>query len=361
VPSAELALAIAAQKWPSGTIIQLPTEGNEAEAVRAAVDRLRWLFAGQLPVQLINLNPLLVNVSAWTEPAEDRAMAQCIAPSPERMPAPAPTEPDEPGGSPRPSRRPARGGLLTRYPLVFCHGMLANSLLRMQQSVHSNYFQVLGEFLRQRGYHALFPYVSPTGGVAARAEQLRDLIRNWTDEPVNIIAHSMGGLDARAMISHLGMADHVRSLTTVAAPHRGSYLADWFEANYRRRVPLLLALEALGINVDGFRDCKVAVCREFNDRTPDAPEVRYFSYGGVVPHSKVSPILRRGWTLLQGMEGPNDGLVSLASSRWGDFLGVVHADHFAQTPDGVFVRPGETFDSLGFFSRIIEDLARHGF
>jgi hypothetical protein len=62
------------------------------------------------------------------------------------------------------------------------------------------------------------------------------------------------------------MAGQVKSLTTIATPHRGSYVADWFQANYRRRVPLLLALEALGVNVDGFRDCQLAACRALGQR-----------------------------------------------------------------------------------------------
>ena len=65
--------------------------------------------------------------------------------------------------------------------------------------------------------------------------------------------------------------------------------------------------------------------------------------------------------LLTPREGPNDGLVSLASARWGEYLGTIHADHFAQTPDGVFLRPGEDFDALGFYTRLVEDLARRGF
>src|SRR5262249_5187529 len=38
---------------------------------------------------------------------------------------------------------------------------------------------------------------------------------------VHVFAHSMGGLDARYMISRLGMAKRVLSLTTIATPHRG--------------------------------------------------------------------------------------------------------------------------------------------
>jgi triacylglycerol lipase len=168
----------------------------------------------------------------------------------------------------------------------------------------------------------------------------------------------MGGLDARHMISHLGMAGQVKSLTTISTPHHGTPVADWFEANYRRRVPLLLALEALGGNMDGFRDCQLAACRDFNAQTPDVPGVRYFSYVGDVPQSRVAPMLRRSWALVAATQGANDGLVSVTSARWGECLGSVSADHFAQTPDGLFVHPCEKFDSLGFFVRLVEDLAR---
>ena len=57
----------------------------------------------------------------------------------------------------------------------------------------------------------------------------------------------------------------------------------------------------------------------------------------------------------------NDGMVSLASARWGEYLGTVHADHFAQTPDMKFVHPAEDFDALGFYVHVLENLARRGF
>jgi triacylglycerol lipase len=239
--------------------------------------------------------------------------------------------------------------------------MLGYSMLKMHRPTDVNYFSTLKSFLDPRGVHVLFPRVGPTSGVVERAEELLEQIVRWTDEPVNIVAHSMGGLDARYMISRLGMANRVRSLTTIATPHRGSFMADWFQSNFRRRVPVLLALEAVGFNVDGFGDCRPEVCQRFNAQTPDAPLVRYFSIGGDVPPARLTPFLRRAWGLLTPVEGPNDGLVSVQSARWGDYLGTIQADHFAQTPDGVFVRDGEDFDALGFYVRLVEDLARRGF
>lgn len=45
---------------------------------------------------------------------------------------------------------------------------------------------------------------------------------------MNLIGHSMGGLDARYLITHLQPeAFTVKTLTTIATPHRGSAFADY--------------------------------------------------------------------------------------------------------------------------------------
>jgi triacylglycerol lipase len=359
----ELALAVAALGWPTGHFLLFAADSKEAPATfAAALDRLRWLFAGSLDLWLLNL-----------EPDAEPALESALAPTDDRAPVGQLTDfEDDPVktiAKRRPGAaagtlsglRPTRSVLVPRYPIVFCHGMLAFSMLKMYHPEEQNYFTPLREFLRQRGFRVLFPEVPATSGVVERAVQLREQILRWTDEPVNLIAHSMGGLDSRYMITHLGMAERVRSLTTIGTPHRGSHLADWFVANYRQRLPLLVALEAFGLNVDGFRDCRPAICREFNANTPNMPGVQYFSFGGEVPVSRLTPFLRRAWSILTPVEGPNDGLVSVASARWGEYLGTIPADHFAQTPDAVFLRSGENFDALGFFSRLLENLARRGF
>jgi triacylglycerol lipase len=367
---AELALATTTLGWPNGNFVLLPTgNGSAGEAARDAIDRVRWLFADTLEVTVFNLEPELVeSLTTALNKKEDRAVVrQVINPSDDPWTAVAAENGLDAAPQALPTRndsvclRPTRAGLVPRHPVVFCHGMLALSTLSMQLPENLNCFTPLREFLKERGFRALFPQVAPTSGIVARAHQLREQINRWTDRPVNIIAHSMGGLDARYMISHLGMAERVSSLTTIATPHRGTTLVDWFLTNYRERLPLLRALEAMGINVDGFRDCRPTSCRDFNASTPDMPGVRYFSYGGAVSASHVTPFLRRAWNLLSAVEGPNDGMVSLTSARWGEYLGTLHADHYAQTPDKVFVRPGEDFDALSFYFRLLEDLARRGF
>jgi triacylglycerol lipase len=347
---AELALAATALGWPSGSLILLPaTTENALDRLAGGIDRLRWLLGEPFNLSIVNLEPS-INLSLAAHLKTDAG----------RSPVTVVQQPDQ-VLSATPSLRPTRATRVLRHPVVFCHGLLAFTTFHLQMPDNHNYFAPLAEFLKERGYRALYPQVFPLGSVAKRAAQLREQINAWTSEPVNIIAHSMGGLDARYMITHLGMADCVRSLTTIAAPHRGTVLADWFMTNFQKRVPLVRALEALGATVAGFADCCPAACAEFNKKTPDSPEVTYFSYGGEVSFARVSPMLRRAWNMLTALEGANDGMISVASSKWGEYLGTIHVDHFTQTPDLMFVRPGEDFDVLGFYCRLLEDLARRGF
>jgi triacylglycerol lipase len=369
--AAELALATTTLGWPTGNFLLLPAPKDASATILAGLDRLRWLFAGSLDLRVVNLEPALSDALPMLldHKSEHASVLGVLGPGDEADTLFAEASPGPGNGATLSIRRqgehlalrPTRSGLVPRYPVVFCHGMLAMTTLRMRLPEDLNCFSPLREFLRERGYRAMFPQVAPTSGVEARARQLREQILKWTDEPVNIVAHSMGGLDARHLITHLGMAGRVRTLTTIATPHRGTYLVDWFIANFRNRVPLLLAMEAMGMNVDGFRDCQPSVCRSFNATTPNMPDVRYFSYVSSVTSNRVSPFLRRAWNLLSAVEGPNDGMVSMGSARWGECLGVLQADHFAQTPDRIFIRPGEDFDALRFYFRLLEDLARRGF
>jgi triacylglycerol lipase len=358
----ELALAATSLGWPSGQFVLLSgRRAGAAETLVGGLDRLRWLFAEQLDFLVLNQEPAAEAALAAAVGAHaDRAAVSRYFGSQDDLRTVQLVAGGHAPALVRHAFRPTRSHCVPRHPIVFCHGMLAISMLRMQLPEDTNYFIHLRPFLRERGIQALYPNVIPTGGVAERAEQVRDEIRRWTDDPVNLIAHSMGGLDARFLIARLGMADRVRSLTTISSPHHGTYVADWFCLHYRERVPLLLALEAFGVNVDGFRDCRTDICRTFNENTPNAAGVRYFSYTATVPCSRVSPLLRRGWNLLTPQEGPNDGLVSVRSSAWGEVLGKLAVDHFAQTPDGLFVRDAETFDPLGFYFNLIEDLAHRG-
>src|SRR5947207_15261844 len=108
-----------------------------------------------------------------------------------------------------------------RNPIVLVHGLCGYDTLRVGGFTVANYWPGIVDALRKAGNRVHTARLSPTAGIADRAAQLRDFVRCASpDEPVHLIAHSMGGLDSRYMISRLGMGDRVLSLTTVGTPHR---------------------------------------------------------------------------------------------------------------------------------------------
>ena len=91
---------------------------------------------------------------------------------------------------------------------------------------------ILGILRKTVGAEVIVTAVPATGSIASRAEQLdRFLQIKAFGRGINFMAHSMGGLDCRYLITHLKPADYTPlSLTTIATPHRGSPFMDWCQA-----------------------------------------------------------------------------------------------------------------------------------
>jgi triacylglycerol lipase len=198
--------------------------------------------------------------------------------------------------------------------------------LRLGPLLLVEYFRGIPDALRAAGNRVLVASLSPTRGVAERAQQLKELLdRESSHEPVHLLAHSMGGLDSRYLISHLGMSHRVLSLTTLGTPHRGTAFADWGIRRLQRVVQPLF--EFVNLPSQAFFDLTVAHCAAFNHRTPDAPGVRYFSVAGNFQLHWLMPEWQIPARILARSEGPNDGLVSVASASWGESCTLWDGDH----------------------------------
>src|ERR1700722_3268504 len=192
-----------------------------------------------------------------------------------------------------------------RSPIVLVHGLCGFGRLQIAGATLADYFPGIFEPMQAAGNRVLVPYLSPTGGIAERAKQLKNfLLVNAPNEPVHLIAHSMGGLDSRCLISSLGMADKVLTLTTIGTPHRGTSFADWGITRLARVVKPLL--EAIGIPYQGFYDLTRASCKAFNEKTPDVPSVRYFSVAGRHDGHFLHPEWLLPYGIVKEAEGENE-------------------------------------------------------
>ena len=216
-----------------------------------------------------------------------------------------------------------------KHPVVLAHGLLGFDELHLAgpSLPGFRYWRGIREALTAKGINVIIASVPSSASIEQRAVKLaRDIEEKGKGQSVNVIAHSMGGLDARYMISQLKPPHvDVLSLTTVASPHRGSSFADYvFDYIGVQRLPLVYrALEKIHMDTGAFSQLtRKYMMKEFNPQTLDREGVRYYSYGASVSPSLWSSF-RRSHAIIEEQEGANDGLVSVASSQWGEYKGTL--------------------------------------
>jgi triacylglycerol lipase len=262
--------------------------------------------------------------------------------------------------------------------IVLVHGLLA-----FREKFGIEYFWGVAEHFREKGIRVHVPQLDPTRGIEFRGDQLRDQITAAfatgvldENQKTHIIAHSMGGLDSRYILSPAnpnGIQKPISSLTTISTPHLGSPIADILDAPAALLPfphlpfnppgnPLEGALNKLGISLDGLRDLTSDRCRAFSMKYENRPVVAYFSVAGSgrPAFSQTAAAFLLFYQYIWGLTGqPNDGLVTTVSARWGTFdpetWRADHADEVGHNLDNLIVPPA--FPYLAKYDQIVANVA----
>ncbi len=220
------------------------------------------------------------------------------------------------------------------FPIILAHGIARFDILREKIRDELNlpdnplddelqYFRNIRTHLGASGFAEVFnTNVNFAGAVELRAEQLKnkveEVLRQTGTSKVHVIAHSMGGLDARLMIVDLNMAEQVASLTTIGTPHLGTVLADHV-ISQGGNLWIDFLDKALKLNLEGFNDLTTAACEAFNRRAENDEAknaVVYQTYSSFERGTDVFLPLLPSWFFIQNNDGRNDGLVSARSQQW---------------------------------------------
>ncbi|KDN49599.1 hypothetical protein K437DRAFT_255274 [Tilletiaria anomala UBC 951] len=124
-------------------------------------------------------------------------------------------------------------------PIVLCHGLYGFDVRGPFLGLEIHYWAKISDLLRNKiGVEVITKGVPSTGSIKERAEALHNFLcspaAGIQGRKVHFIGHSMGGLDARYLISNIRPTPEQYtplSLTTISAPHRGSPFMDWCNAN----------------------------------------------------------------------------------------------------------------------------------
>jgi len=300
-------------------------------------------------------------------------------------------------------------------PIVLMHGFAGFREIQVGRWILLEYFESVRRLLNAMGYRAFAPEVAPFDDPLARAaqwEQAIEEIRATTGaRKVHLVGHSQGGLDARVLVAPpgppeeteigaltgRGYSERVASVTTIATPHFGSYVADAIDqkipGHYEAVESIKRTMELIAFLVtkrpQNIDDAVTALTRkfmlrDFNRIIRDAPGVRYYAVAGdPISARAVAPLLRPSYELLNRQPpaeggGPNDGLVTVASSLFGTELragggettlpagaearhdwqplGALQADHIAEV--GLPFHPSrpKVYDHFAFFAGLAQFL-----
>ena len=301
-----------------------------------------------------------------------------------------------------PQTPPAKGA---PYPIVLLHGMAGFDSLQ-NLPVNVTYFDGVVADLAKVGETQVFvtvaaPFDTSEARAKSVAAQLDEILARTGSAKVNVIGHSQGGMDARVLASPHGLAygDRIASVTTIATPHHGSVLTDAL-LGVAKGLPqgtidaltsgLLGVLQktAYDVSSDPHLEAQLTELTQthmdgvFNPKYTDDARVQYASYAGrtnfevgaadcngaMFPNdaSKVDVAAPEFAATAASLEGTsrttNDGLVTVASAKWGTFMQCVPADHLKEV--GV-LSPTQAnlvsrFDHLAFFRDVVARLRVQG-
>lgn len=315
--------------------------------------------------------------------------------------------PNEGAGAPSPGEPSSSAGgdslpapLGAPYPIVLMHGMGGFGKLEVGP-IEVTYFDGVVDDLVKRGESVFVTLAPPFETSEVRAEavakQIDTILKNTGKAKVNLVGHSQGGLDARVLASPNGLAygDRIASVTTIATPHRGSRVADAVLGSLSGLPPSvvdqitsdflsIVQRTAYELDTDPKLRAQLTMLSErymtdvFNPKYVDDPNVLYMSYGGrtnmrtgilacadaVYPNDPTdvdvpqASLAATAWFLEEGRLEVNDGMVTVASSKWGVFQQCVPADHLKEV--GQLGPAAATFDHLAFFRTIVERIRAAG-
>ncbi len=270
---------------------------------------------------------------------------------------------------------------LTGMCIVLVHGILgfddtnglANGLVK--------YWGGLDGYLRNQGAKVATPGSSAANSLAVRSSQIKSYMDTWMPangcSKVHLVGHSQGGLVVRYIVTNLGYASKVASVSTVNSLHKGAPMANivlavipsWLQPFANSALSLLAKL----VYRDGRPQDVIAMGQSltttyvtsFNTSTPNVSGMKYYSYGSsmawadLIQHPIMAlthPITWAGG-LYYGLGSSNDGVVPLASQKWGTWMGTPSAKWYATGIDHLqatnFEWSGQSyFDVQGWYMKI---------
>lgn len=224
----------------------------------------------------------------------------------------------------------------TKYPVFLVHGT------GFRDRSFFNYWGEIPDLLEKNGATVFYSNHDAWANIEDAATQitnsLKTVLEKASCEKVNVIAHSKGGIDVRYAINKLGLEDKIASVTMISSPNHGSKTIDKLFSIFGEGLFKFLAVfvnlwfKILGDKKPDFFRTSRQFCStfmdDFNKEIIDSPAILYQSFAGKMKNPFSDIFMWFMNFILKFSDGENDGLVSVESSKWGNFRGVIEGKGF---------------------------------
>ena len=205
--------------------------------------------------------------------------------------------------------------------IVLAHGLFGFGDL-IPGFTFINYFNGVKTHLELQGHDVIAPTVNPIGSIATRAKELADKVLqdSKVSTGMHIIAHSMGGLDARqALATNDDFRGRIATLVTIGTPHMGSKVANFV---VKVAGPFLIIPDflkpILHDNAGAIKELTTGFCEGFNDQTKNAEarhDIRYIEVAGDKSQTSSGFDFFNAAARIGGIDNEvNDGVVAKSSA-----------------------------------------------
>ena len=397
-------------------VLACTTRENACSELRSDLKKC-GLSATSLDCNTVDTSTLEAMVSSFTEQGCDGAAkneSQSSDVDPRLCKAAGWACPDSPTPAPSTTR--------PQYPIVLVSGIDESAIFDWNPRIANSLNKAFGD---GAAYHVKVKGWSTTPDRAADLwDSLTALQDNLASPKINLVCYAVGGLDCRYLVSPHGLFESdkaslakvtslVASITTISTPHRGTRVADAALAALSSGTAADIigalagssdasALPSGGALQTTLQGLTMDASLPFNQKITDADGVFYQSFAGVShvlgkssaasdasiaqycaaengnllyyrhpgDNDSLNEVLwvTAPWSSTsRGDDGsvvasPSDGMVSVASAKWGHFRGCIPADHYDVIGQiGHTTRDGESgFDAPLFYQWVASGLAEEG-
>lgn len=239
--------------------------------------------------------------------------------------------------------------------IVFIHGLntFGDGLIHVGPltfgAMHANW----KEALEKRGEKFIAIEGLGFGSPADQAERAIRFLESHEGE-FHLLGHSVGGLVARTLACNEKIAKRIRSVMTIATPHRGAAVAQVGMRLSKKNPVLHRMLKQVGYDSSIREEIFAHFTPEKCHDLPDPEAIRKISFLCAIEKERLSPFLRSIYSRLHDSDQKSDGFIFCESQKWGEVRDSFELDHFDEIGCHLYLSRKRKTEARLEFERLVE-------